>query len=100
MTAVNEEVADALVHTFYAGQPRFAVRQRFYALRIARVSEVIGECHQRFDGGGGARRGDLLAIIEDRAVGRHEAGLEPFGRAAEGNQAVGNLFRERASPRP
>src|SRR5205823_15056084 len=34
-------------------------------------------------------------IIEDRAAGRHEAGLEPFGGAAEGNQAVGNLFGER-----
>jgi hypothetical protein len=76
--------------------PRFAVRQRFHTFRIGRVPEVIGERDERFDGGRGARRGDVLVIIEDRAVGRHEAGLEPFGRAAEGNQAVGNLFGERA----
>ena len=100
MTAVNGEVADFFVGTFDAGQPRFAVRQRFDAFRIGRVSEVIGECHERFDGGRGARRGDVLAIIEDRAVGRHEAGLEPLGRAAEGNQAVGNLFGERAALGP
>ena len=37
MTAVNGEVADFLVHTFDAGQPRFAVRQRFHAFRIGRV---------------------------------------------------------------
>src|SRR5439155_14532580 len=43
MTAVNGEVADVLVHTFDAGQPRFAVRQRFHAFRIGRVPEVIGE---------------------------------------------------------
>src|SRR6202158_1310611 len=30
MTAVNGEVADVFVHTFDAGQPRFAVRQRFH----------------------------------------------------------------------
>src|SRR6266851_9674337 len=96
MTAVNGEMADVLVHTFDAGQPRFAVRQRFHAFRIGRVPEVIGERDERFDGGRGARRGDVFSIIEDRAVGRHEAGLEPFGRAAEGNQAVGNLFGERA----
>src|ERR1700759_1082338 len=63
MTAVNGEVADFFVRTFDAGQPRFAVRQRFHALRIGRVSEVIGECHKRFDGGRSARRGDVLAII-------------------------------------
>jgi len=96
MTAVNGEVADVFVRTFDASQPRFAVRQRFHAFRIGRVPEVIRERDERFDGGRGARRGDVLAIIEDRAVGRHEAGLEPFGRAAEGNQAVGNLFGERA----
>src|ERR1700756_2138997 len=38
MTAVNGEVADFFVRTFDAGQPRFAVRQRF-AFRIGRVSE-------------------------------------------------------------
>jgi hypothetical protein len=93
---VNGEVADVLVHTFDAGQPRFAVRQRFRAFWIGRVPEVIRERDERFDGGRGARGDDVLSIIEDRAVGRHEAGLEPFGRAAEGNQAVGNLFGERA----
>src|SRR5690348_4937745 len=31
MTAVNGEVAHVRVHTFDAGQPRFAVRQRFHA---------------------------------------------------------------------
>src|SRR5712672_1408031 len=78
MTAVNGEVADVLVHAFDAGQPRFAVRQRFHAFRIGRIPEVIGERDERFAGGRGARRGDVLAIIEDRAVGRHEASLEPF----------------------
>src|SRR5207244_5483405 len=81
MTAVNGEVADVLVHTFDAGQPRFAVRQRFHAFWIGRVPEVIGERDERFDGARGARRGDVLSMIEDRAVGRHEAGLEAFGRA-------------------
>src|SRR5215469_13126198 len=95
MTAVNGQVADVFVRTFDASQPRFAVRQRFHAFRIGRVPEVIGERDERSDGGRGARRGDVLAIIEDRAAGRHEAGLEPFGRAAEGNQAVGDLFGER-----
>src|SRR5215813_6081399 len=70
MTAVNREVADFFVRTLDAGQPRLAVWQRFDAFRIGRVSEVIGECHERFDGGRGARRGDVLAIIEDRAAGR------------------------------
>src|SRR6516164_3164283 len=70
MTAVNGEVADFFVHTFDAGQPRLPVRQRFHAFRIGRVPEVIGERDERFDGGRGARRGDVLAIIEDRAVGR------------------------------
>src|SRR5215831_14328697 len=60
MTAVNGQVADALVHMFDAGQPRFAVRQRFHAFRIGRVPEVIGERDERFDGGGGTRRGDIL----------------------------------------
>src|ERR1700751_4870045 len=60
MTAVNGEVADFFVRTFDAGQPRFAVRQRFDAFRIGRVPEVIGECHERFDGGRGARPGDIL----------------------------------------
>src|SRR5215813_10762658 len=63
MTAVNREVADVLVHTFDASQPRFAVRQRFHAFRIGRVPKMIGECHERFDGGRGARRGDVLSII-------------------------------------
>src|SRR5437868_213038 len=96
MTTVNGEVTDIFVCTFDAGQPRFAVRQRFHGLRIGRVPVVIGERDERFEGGRGARRGDVLSIIEDRAAGRHEASLEPFGRAAEGNQAVGNLFGERA----
>src|SRR5690349_1004958 len=51
MTAVNGEVADFFIRTFDAGQPRFAVWQRFHAFRIGRVPEVIGECHERFDGG-------------------------------------------------
>src|SRR5947208_1358891 len=65
MTAVNGEVADVLVHTFDAGQPRFAVRQRFHAFRIGRVPVVIGKRDERFDGARGARRGDVLSIIED-----------------------------------
>src|SRR6201981_3783487 len=69
MTAVNGEVADFFVRTFDASQPRFAVRQRFDAFRIGRVSEVIGERDERFDGGRGRRRGDARAIIEDRAAG-------------------------------
>ena len=56
MTAVNGEVADVLVHAFDTGQPRFAVRQRFHAFRIGRVSEVIGERDERFDGGRGAAK--------------------------------------------
>src|SRR5215470_15102556 len=100
MTSVNREVADFFVRTLDTGQPRFAVWQRFHAFRIGRVPEVIGECHERLDGGRGARRGDVLAIVEDRAAGRHEAGLEPVGWAAEGNQAVGNLFGERAGLGP
>ena len=100
MTAVNREVADVFVHTFHAGEPRFAVRQRFHALRIGRVPVVIGERDERFDGGRGARRGDVLAVIEDRAAGRYEASLETFGRPAERNQAVGNLFGERAALGP
>src|SRR6516165_3837440 len=56
MTAVNGEVADVLVRTFDAGQPRFAVRQRFHAFRIGRVPEVIGESDERFDGGRGAAK--------------------------------------------
>src|SRR5438128_10494543 len=95
MTAVNGEVADVLVHTFDAGQPRFAVRQRFHAFRIGRLPEVIGERDERFDGARGARRGDFLSIIEDRAVGLYEASLELSGRRAERNQAVGDLFGER-----
>ena len=95
-----ERWRDVFVRAFDAGQPRFAVRQRFHAFRIGRVPEVIGKRDERFDGGRGARRGYVLAISKDRAAGRHEAGLEPFGRAAERNQPVGNLFRERASPRP
>src|SRR5215469_9738521 len=63
VTAVNGEVADFFVRTFDAGQPRFAVWQRFHAFRIGRVSEVVGECHERFDGGRGARRADVLAIV-------------------------------------
>src|SRR6516162_8554420 len=47
MTAVNREVADFFVRTFDAGQPRFAVRQRFHEFRIGRVPDVIGECHER-----------------------------------------------------
>src|SRR6201981_1525157 len=90
--AVNGEVAKFFVHTFAAGQPRVAVRQRFHAFRIGRVPGVIGDRDERSDGGGGARRGDVLAIIEDRAIGRYEAGLEPCGRGAEGNQTVGNLL--------
>jgi hypothetical protein len=43
MTAVDGEVADFFVRTFDAGQPRFAVRQRFQAFRIGRVPVVIGE---------------------------------------------------------
>ena len=70
------------------------------AIEIDRIHEVIGERDERLEGGRGARRGDVFAIVEDRAVGRHEAGLEPFGRAAEGNQAVGNLFGERAGLGP
>src|SRR6516164_4234470 len=96
MAAVNGEVADVFVRTFDAGQPRFAVRQCFDAFRVGRVPVVIGKRDERFEGGRGARRGDVLAIIEDRAAGRYEAGLEPFGGAAEGDQAVGNLFGERA----
>src|SRR4029077_6213440 len=80
MTAVNGEVADFFVHTSDAGQPRFAVRQRFHAFRVGRVPGVIGERDQRFDGGRGARRGDVLAIIEDRAASGYEASLEPFRR--------------------
>src|SRR5207248_3868623 len=83
MTAVNGEMADVLVHPFDAGQPRFAVRQRLHAFRIGRVPVVISKRDERFEGGRGARRGDVLAIIEDRAAGGHEAGLEPFGRSAE-----------------
>src|SRR6201987_3282139 len=64
MTAVNGEVADVFVSTFDAGQPRFAVRQRFHAFRIGRVPEGVGERDERFDGGRGAGRGDLLALIE------------------------------------
>src|SRR5438105_5954591 len=64
MTAVNGEVADVLVHTFDAGQPRFAVRQRFHALRIGCVPEVIGERDERFDGARCTRRGDVLSIIQ------------------------------------
>src|SRR6266567_8386991 len=90
MTAVNGEVADVFICTFDSGQPRFAVRQRFHAFRIGRVPVVIGERDERFEGGRGARRGDVLVTVEDGAAGRHETGLEPFGRAAEGNQAVGN----------
>src|SRR5215831_14329474 len=60
MTAVNGEVADIFVRTFDTSQPRFAVRQRFDAFRIGRVPEVIGERDERFDGGGGTRRGDIL----------------------------------------
>src|SRR5438105_8799833 len=86
MTAVNGEVASVFVHPFDAGQPRFAVRQRLHALRIGRVPVVIGKRDERFEGGRGARRGNVLAIIEDRAAGRHEAGLEPFGGAAEENR--------------
>src|ERR1700730_2407511 len=76
MTAVNGEVADVFVHTFQGGKSGFAVRQRFYAFRIGRVPDVIGERDERFGDGSGARRGDVLSIIEDRAAGRHEAGLE------------------------
>src|ERR1700741_1609233 len=60
MTAVNGEVADVFVRTFDASQPRFVVWQRFHAFRIDRVPEVISECHERFDGGRGALRGDVL----------------------------------------
>ena len=97
MTTVNGEVPSVFVHPFDAGQPRFAVRQRFHTFRIRCVLVVIGKRDDRLEGGRGARRGDLLAVIEHRAVGRHEAGLEPFGRAAKGNQAVGDFFGERAS---
>src|SRR5437764_422119 len=96
MTAVNGEVADVFIYTFDAGQPRFAVRQCFHTFRIGRVPVVIGKRDERFEGGRGARRGDVLSMIEDRAAGGHEAGLEPFGGGAEGNQAVGDLFGERA----
>src|SRR5947207_13883342 len=82
MTAVNGEVASVFVHPFDAGQPRFAVRQRLHALRIGRVPVVIGKRDERFEGGRGARRGNVLAIIEYRAAGRPETGPEPFGRAA------------------
>src|ERR1700720_3044640 len=92
MTAVNGEVPNVFVHTFDAGQPRFAVRRRLHAFRVGRVPGVIGERDERFDGGRGARRGDVLPIIEDRAASGHEASLEPFGRSAERNQAIGNLF--------
>src|SRR5579864_634319 len=53
MTAVNGEVADIFVHPFDAGEPRFAVRQRFHAVRLGRVPVVIGERDQRSDGGRG-----------------------------------------------
>src|SRR5450432_3819665 len=99
MTALNGEVANLLVQTFDTRQTRFAVRQTLHTLRIARVPLVIGNRYDRSDGGRGARRSDVLAIIEDRAVGRHKTGFEPFGRTAEGNQAIGNLFGERTGLR-
>src|SRR5204862_3663158 len=79
MTAVNREVSDVFVRAFDAGQPRVAIRQRFHALRIGRVPVVIRKRDERFEGGRGAWRGDVLAIIEDRTTRRHEAGLEPLG---------------------
>src|SRR6267154_5676141 len=96
MTAVNGEVVNALAHTFDTRQPRFAVRQRLQTFRIGRVPMVIGKRDDWFEGGRGARRGSVLAIVEDRAVGRHKAGPEPFRWAPQGNQAVGDLFGERA----
>ena len=83
---MNGEVANVLAHTFDTRQPRFAARQRLHTFRIGRVPMVIGKRDERFEGGRGARRGDVLAIIEDRAVGRHKAGLEhpPAGSAVPG----------------
>src|SRR5690242_2335383 len=66
MTAVNGEMASMFAHPFDAGQPRFAVRQRLHAFRVGRVPMVIGERDERFESGRGARRGNVLAIIEDR----------------------------------
>src|SRR5947208_1759472 len=83
MTAVNGEVASVFAHPFDAGQPRFAVRQRFHAFRIGRVPVVIGKRDERFEGGRGARRGDVLSIIEGRAAGRPEAGIAHFDGRAE-----------------
>jgi hypothetical protein len=69
MTAVNREVANILAHTLDTRQPRCTVRQLLHSFRVGRVSMVIGKRDDRFESGRGARRGDGLAIIEDRAVG-------------------------------
>src|SRR5215475_9717245 len=87
----NETFAQVLAracegHLFGGGY----VDERVMAVRnVEGMTAVIGERDERFDGGRGARRGDVLAIIENRAAGRHEAGLEPFGRRAQRNQAIG-----------
>jgi hypothetical protein len=96
MTAVNRQVANVLVHSFDTRQPRFVVRPRFHTLRIGREPMVIGKRDDRLNRGRGTQRSNVLAIIEDRAVGRHKTSLEPLGRTAEGNQAIGNLFGERS----
>ena len=64
-----EQSANCLAHTFDTRQPRFAARQRLHTFRIGRVPMVIGKRDERFEGGRGARRGDVFAIIENRAVG-------------------------------
>ena len=61
----------------------------FHAFRVGRVPGVIGERDERFDGGRGARRSDVLAIIENRAVGwtrGKSRTLRPARRAKSGHR--------------
>src|ERR1700761_1119463 len=96
MAAMYGEVANLLVDSFNTRQPRFAIRQIFHTLRIRRVSVMISQCDKWLECSRSPRRSDVLSIVEDRAIGRHETGLEAFGRAAEGNETIGNFLGERS----
>ncbi len=89
MATVNGKMAQGLIDFFEACQPGFTVRQRLQAVRVVRVLEVVGESDKRPHGGRRTRRSDILTVIENRAVGRDETGIETFRGRAERDHAVG-----------
>jgi hypothetical protein len=71
-------VAHFRIHTLDTCQPRFAVWQCLHTFRIGCVPMLIGKRDDRFDGGRGARRGDIssraVPLVDTRQVSNPSAG--------------------------